>query len=99
MDGFQEIAAHYELGLEDGRTMELVERFLAPPPQRILDIHGGTGIYAAQLANAGYQVHLIDLIERHINEATARVDCSLPTPSRLLSGTRVTSRRKTSPMT
>jgi SAM-dependent methyltransferase len=85
MDGYREIAVHYELGLEDGRlfrngeprlefvrTMELLERFLPLPPQRVLDVGGGTGIYAAQLAMAGYQVHLVDLIERHVNEATAR---------------------------
>jgi len=85
MDGFQQIAVHYELGLEEGRlfrngeprlefvrTMELLERFLPPPPQRILDVGGGTGIYAARLAKSGYQVHLVDLMERHINEATAR---------------------------
>jgi SAM-dependent methyltransferase len=84
MDGYQEIATHYELGLEEGRlfrngeprlefvrTMELLDRFLPPPPQRILDVGGGTGVYAAPLAKAGYQVHVIDLMERHVNAATA----------------------------
>jgi len=78
-----DIASHYALGLEgdrlfiDGRprlelvrTMELLERFLPPPPARIVDVGGGTGVYAALLAARGYEVRLIDPIELHVAEAT-----------------------------
>src|SRR5262245_5524516 len=55
---------------EVGRTRELLARLLPPAPARILDIGGGTGVYAAWLAAAGYDVHLIDAFDEHV--ATAR---------------------------
>lgn len=36
---------------------ELLERFLPPPPARVLDVGGGPGAYAAWLAGSGYAVH------------------------------------------
>lgn len=44
--------------LEYARTRELVERFLPPPPGRVLDVGGGTGIHAEWLADAGCAVRL-----------------------------------------
>lgn len=38
-------------------------------PARILDVGGGTGVYAAWLAEAGYEVHLIDVIPEHVSAA------------------------------
>lgn len=55
--------------LEFARTKELLRRFLRPPPARVLDIGGGTGVHAAWLADDGYQVHLIDPVERHVDLA------------------------------
>ena len=60
--------------LEYVRTRELVERFLPPPPGRILDVGGGTGIHAQWLAEAGYAVRLLDLVPAHVEAAAALPD-------------------------
>jgi len=82
-----DIAAHYALGFEssrlfiDGRprleyvrTLELLDRHLPSPPGRIVDIGGGTGVYAVPLVERGFDVHVIDPIERHVEQVaeTAR---------------------------
>lgn len=58
--------------LEFIRTRELIERFLPDPPAAIVDIGGGTGRYAAWLAGLGYEVHLIEPVPLHVDQATAR---------------------------
>ncbi len=55
--------------LEFSRTQELVLRFLPQNPCTILDIGGGTGIYAGWLASKGHDVHLIDIMPNHIEQA------------------------------
>jgi SAM-dependent methyltransferase len=55
--------------LEHIRTWELLERFLPPPPCRVIDIVGGTGVYALPLASRGYQVHLVDPVPLHVERA------------------------------
>lgn len=55
--------------LELARTQELLQRYLSPPPAEILDVGGGPGVYAAWLARAGHQVHLIDPVPLHIAQA------------------------------
>jgi SAM-dependent methyltransferase len=82
-----DIAAHYALGLEssrlfvDGRprlefvrTLELLDRHLPSPPGRIVDVGGGTGVYAVPLVERGFEVHVIEPIERHVEQVaeTAR---------------------------
>ena len=69
-----EIIAHYnryaesqrlsqDIGpLELARTQELIARYLPPPPACVLDVGGGTGIYAYWLAELGYPTHLVDLV-------------------------------------
>ncbi|MDQ4054284.1 MAG: diguanylate cyclase [Actinomycetota bacterium] len=52
--------------LERVRTQELLTRSLPAAPARILDVGGGTGVYAQWLAEAGYDVHLIDVVPEHI---------------------------------
>jgi len=55
--------------LELARTQELLARFLPPPPAEVLDVGGGPGVYACWLAQRGYQVHLIDIVPRHVEQA------------------------------
>ena len=55
--------------LEFARTQELLRRALPPPPARVLDVGGGTGIHAAWLAEDGYTVVLVDLVAEHVEQA------------------------------
>lgn len=74
------MAAYYDLGLEDARlfanghprleylrTLELLDRLLPPAPGRLLDVGGGTGVYALPLAERGYTVHVVDPVEAHVD--------------------------------
>src|SRR5215204_4776655 len=62
--------------LERIRTWEIMERHLPPPPARLLDIGGGTGVYALPLAGRGYHVHLIDTVSLHVERALALSNAS-----------------------
>jgi ubiquinone/menaquinone biosynthesis C-methylase UbiE len=78
-----EILAYYAHGLErdrlasGGRRIEflrmwaLLERHMPAPPSQVLDIGGGAGVYALPLAAAGYEVHLVDPVPLHIQQASA----------------------------
>lgn len=55
--------------LEKDRTLQILRKLLPPAPATILDIGGAAGIYAFLLAEMGYQVHLIDPIALHIQQA------------------------------
>jgi ubiquinone/menaquinone biosynthesis C-methylase UbiE len=57
--------------LEQARTQELILRHLPPAPATIIDAGGGAGVYACWLAARGYQVHLIDPVPKHIEQARA----------------------------
>jgi SAM-dependent methyltransferase len=68
--GLEEQRLEMSLGrLEWIRTWEILERHLPPPPARLLDIGGGTGVYSLPLARRGYRVHLVDVIPRHVERA------------------------------
>jgi ubiquinone/menaquinone biosynthesis C-methylase UbiE len=81
MDLQREIREFYELGqeserlssdvgwLERVRTADVLERFLPAPPARVLDLGGAAGIYALPLARKGYEVHLLDPILLHVEQA------------------------------
>ncbi len=58
--------------LEFARTQELILRHLSPAPAVVLDVGGGSGAYAGWLASLGYEVHLIDPVPKHIEQALAR---------------------------
>jgi len=78
-----EIAAFYARGLERdrlaagqgalelARTRVVLERYLPLPPAVIADVGGGPGRYAIWLAERGYDVHLVDPIPLHIEQARA----------------------------
>ncbi len=57
--------------VEFARTQEILRRHLAPPPARVLDVGGGAGIHAAWLAADGYEVHLVDPVPLHVEQAAA----------------------------
>jgi ubiquinone/menaquinone biosynthesis C-methylase UbiE len=55
--------------LERARTQELVRRHLPAPPGVVLDVGGAAGAYAFWLADAGYEVHLVDPVLLHVRQA------------------------------
>jgi ubiquinone/menaquinone biosynthesis C-methylase UbiE len=55
--------------LEYVRTRELLDRFLPPPPARVLDVGGGAGAYALPLIASGYDVVLVDPVPLHVDQA------------------------------
>jgi 2-polyprenyl-3-methyl-5-hydroxy-6-metoxy-1,4-benzoquinol methylase len=66
-DGKEEHRLAQSLGrLERIRTQEIMGRYLPAPPCRVLDVGGGTGVYALPLSRQGYEVHLIDAIPLHV---------------------------------
>jgi ubiquinone/menaquinone biosynthesis C-methylase UbiE len=78
----QEIAAYYDRGEEQGRladwgrlealrTRELLSRLMPAAPAVVLDVGGGAGAYALPLAAEGYEVHLVDPIALHVEQARA----------------------------
>ena len=83
MDRFpDEIVEHYDREIDEGRritqglgqlellrTREIVRRHLPPAPRRILDVGGGTGVHAAWLASDGHDVHRLDRVPRHVDQA------------------------------
>ena len=51
--------------------MELLGRYLPPPPAVILDVGGASGVYSCLLARQGYAMHLVDPVPLHIEQARA----------------------------
>ncbi|HUP86074.1 MAG TPA: class I SAM-dependent methyltransferase [Acidimicrobiales bacterium] len=93
METDRRVVRRYELDDEAGRlwrpgvgdlvrlrTWDIFERHL-PEQGRIADIGGGPGTHAAHLVNQGYEVVLVDPVQRHIEQARAatggRATCSL----------------------
>ena len=74
-------SAYYALGGEQGRldqgyfplerarTQEIVLRHLPPSPAVVLDVGGAAGAYALWLAARGYEVHLVDPVPLHVEQA------------------------------
>ncbi len=57
--------------LEFVRTCDILARCLPEAPADVYDIGGGPGAYAAWLADRGYAVDLLDMVERHVDRANA----------------------------
>ena len=57
--------------LEFARTQVLLERYLPGPGSVVIDVGGGPGRYSLWLAGRGYQVHLVDPVPLHIEQARA----------------------------
>jgi SAM-dependent methyltransferase len=57
--------------LERVRTQVLLKRFLPAAPSRVLDVGGASGVYASWLVEQGYDVHLVDPLELHVQQAAA----------------------------
>jgi len=55
--------------LEELRTTELLATWLPPAPAVVLDVGGAAGRYALPLAAAGYEVHLVDPVPLHVEQA------------------------------
>jgi SAM-dependent methyltransferase len=76
-----EVLGYYALGgersrldesyfpLERARTRELVARHLPKPPGVVLDVGGAAGAYSFWLADQGYEVHLVDPVPLHVEQA------------------------------
>ncbi|MBN2089137.1 class I SAM-dependent methyltransferase [candidate division KSB1 bacterium] len=66
--------------LEYCRTQAILQAHLPPSPAVILDVGGASGRYACWLAALGYEVHLIDPVAKHIEQAQAASALQPETP-------------------
>ena len=71
--------------LEFERNKELIGRYLPGAGGVIIDVGGGPGVYAEWLADLGHQVHLIDPVNKHIQQAQKRA-AKLKKPFKALLG-------------
>jgi 2-polyprenyl-3-methyl-5-hydroxy-6-metoxy-1,4-benzoquinol methylase len=62
--------------LERLRTLAILARYLPPAPAVILDVGGAAGVYAFPLAKQGYEVHLVDPMELHLEQARSYATAS-----------------------
>lgn len=75
-----DIVEYYERGGEDTRLVDSVEllrtkvllRRYLPEGARVLDVGGGSGVYATWLAEQGHPVRLVDPVPRHVATARAK---------------------------
>ena len=66
--------------LELVRTQEILTRHLPPVPCTVVDVGGGPGIYSLWLARTGYEVHLVELVPKHVEQALAASDAQKDYP-------------------
>jgi ubiquinone/menaquinone biosynthesis C-methylase UbiE len=62
------------------RTQNIIHRYLKSPPATVLDVGGATGWYSCWLAKEGYEVHLVDPVPRHVEQAKEASDAQSETP-------------------
>lgn len=63
--------------IERIRTQDILSRYLPNAPAVILDVGGATGVHALALAEVGYEVHLVDPISAHVEQAAKASSRSL----------------------
>lgn len=63
--------------LEFVRTQELLRRHLPAPPAAVLDVGGGPATHAQWLVADGYSTHVVDPVERHLQQALSRCACTV----------------------
>jgi ubiquinone/menaquinone biosynthesis C-methylase UbiE len=71
--------------LEFERNKELIARYLPAGNLFIIDVGGGPGVYAEWLAEMGHNVHLVDPVRKHIQQAQKRAS-KLKKPFKVLLG-------------
>lgn len=76
-----DVRSYYDRGKEDERlrvghgrlelwrTQDILRRRLPPPPARVLDVGGASGVHAEWLVADGYDVALIDPVPLHVEQA------------------------------
>jgi SAM-dependent methyltransferase len=57
--------------LERDRTRDILQRHLPKSPATLYDIGGAAGVHALWLAQRGYEVHLFDPVQHHVDQALA----------------------------
>jgi ubiquinone/menaquinone biosynthesis C-methylase UbiE len=62
------------------RTQNIISRYLKKTPSVILDVGGAAGRYSCWLAKEGHEVHLIDPVPLHIQQAQAASDAQPKAP-------------------
>jgi SAM-dependent methyltransferase len=55
------------------RTQEIIRRYLPGGQLRVLDVGGGGGVHAEWLLQDGHEVHLVEPVPRHVEEASRRL--------------------------
>ena len=77
----KEIADYYNKGAEKGRldnetnqlekirTLDIFKRYIPKSAKIVVDVGGGAGVYSFVLSEQGFNVHLIDAIPLHIEQA------------------------------
>ena len=63
--------------IEFVRTQNIISRYLKSPPAKVLDVGGAAGRYSCWLAKEGYEVHLLDPVPKHIEQAKESFGCSI----------------------
>jgi ubiquinone/menaquinone biosynthesis C-methylase UbiE len=62
------------------RSQAIIQRFLPHPPALMMDVGGAAGRYSCWLARQGYQVHLVDPVLIHVQQAQAASNAQPETP-------------------
>jgi ubiquinone/menaquinone biosynthesis C-methylase UbiE len=55
--------------IERIRTQEIISRYVSSSPLNILDIGGAAGVYSFWLSELGHKVSLLDITEKHVEQA------------------------------
>ena len=66
--------------IEFVRTQNIISRYLKSPPAKVLDVGGAAGRYSCWLAKEGYEVHLLDPVPKHIEQAKEASDAQSEMP-------------------